>query len=192
MKERKNYAKIFWNFLQKDTWPSFATTLILAFIIIKFVFFPLLSLITGTALPLVIVESCSMYHQEYGFEKIFESSNLYDQNNIGLGETNLWDFPNGFNKGDVIFIIGVKEPKIGDVLVFNAGSTHPLIHRVISEEPIGTKGDNRITNSAQLPTERNISKDQLIGKALFKIPAIGWIKLIFFEFGRPTHQRGIC
>jgi len=60
-------------FLQEDSWASFGVTLLLAFVIIKFIFFPGLSLITGTSLPLVIVESCSMYHHEDGFDNTFES-----------------------------------------------------------------------------------------------------------------------
>ena len=66
-------VKKFWNFLQEDSWPSFFATLVIAFVVIKFVFFPGLSFLTGSSLPLVIVESCSMYHHEDGMEKSFES-----------------------------------------------------------------------------------------------------------------------
>jgi signal peptidase I len=184
--------KKFYNFLQKDSWASFITTLFIAFIIIKFIFFPGLSLITGTTLPLVIVESCSMYHHEKGFEKILESD-IYDSHGIDLEDTTNWIFQNGFNKGDVIFVLEAKNIEIGDVIIFNGGLQHPLIHRVIEVgEDYGTKGDNYITNSGQLASERSILEDQLVGKALFKIPFIGWAKLIFFETGRPASQRGMC
>ena len=182
-----------WKFLQEDSWPSLLVTLLLAFVIIKFIFFPGLSFITGTQLPLVIVESCSMYHHENGFEKTF-TSEVYEDQEISIEDTNRWDFQNGFSKGDVIFVVGAKEVEVGDVIIFNAGNKYPLIHRVISSEKgeYSTKGDNYKTNSKQLPSEKSISEEQLVGKALFKIPFVGWAKLIFFEAGRQEDQRGMC
>ena len=47
----------FWKFLKADTWQSWLISMILLVIIIKFIFFPLLSLITGSSLPLVVVDS---------------------------------------------------------------------------------------------------------------------------------------
>ena len=188
-----NPIKRFYNFLKKDTWPSFLVTLILAFIIIKFIFFPVLSYLTGSPLPLVIVESCSMHHYEKGFSKIFETSNIYGKYDVKLEDTSNWDFQNGFNKGDVIFVVGPKNAKVGDVIIFNGGSSHPLIHRLIKvDDTFSTKGDNYLTNSEQLPSEKKINKEQIIGKALFRVPAIGWIKLIFFEASRPQSARGLC
>jgi signal peptidase I len=187
--------KKFWKFLQKDSWPSFAVTLLIAFIIIKFIFFPGLSLITGTGLPLVIVESCSMYHHEPGFENTFENS-IYKENNLSIEDTVNWDFQNGFSKGDIIFVIGAKNVEVGDVVIFNSGNpriTHPIIHRVIkNDESYGTKGDNYKSNTVQSPYEKAIHEDQLVGKALFKVPFIGWTKLIFFEPGRDPQDRGPC
>ncbi len=187
-----NVYKRFWGFLQEDSWSSFIVTLALAFIIIKLVFFPGLSLITGTSLPLVIVESCSMYHHEDGFEKTFESS-VYEDYGITLEDTDNWVFQNGFSKGDVIFVVGAKNIEIGDVIIFNGGMQYPLIHRVVGVgDSYATKGDNYKTNSRQLSSEKNISGDQIVGKALFKVPFVGWIKLIFFEGGRTQSQRGLC
>lgn len=178
--------------MQEDSWPSFAVTLLLAFIIIKFIFFPGLSLVTGANLPLVIVESCSMYHYENGFEKIFESP-VYENYEISLEDSFKWAFQNGLNKGDVVFVVGAKNIEIGDVIIFHGGAHHPLIHRVVEAgDSYATKGDNYKTNSRQLPSEKDISEEQLIGKALFRVPFVGWIKLIFFEFGRPIENRGIC
>ncbi|MCR4284425.1 MAG: hypothetical protein NUV97_00060 [archaeon] len=192
MENEGNSFKRFWKFLNKDTWASFIVTLVLAFFIIKFVFFPLLSLLTGTPLPLVIVESCSMYHHEEGFNKTFESS-VYEENGITIEDTKGWDFQNGFSKGDIIFVVSPKNAKVGDVIIFNGNSQYPLIHRVISDEGVyATKGDNYKTNSEQLPVEKSINKDYVIGKALFKIPAIGWMKLIFFEGRKAERNRGLC
>ncbi|MDH3353151.1 MAG: signal peptidase I [Nanoarchaeota archaeon] len=188
----EGYLNKTWKFLQEDSWSSFAATLIIAFITIKFIFFPTLSLITGTQLPLVIVESCSMYHHEDGFEKTFESP-VYENHNVSIEDTKNWIFQNGFSKGDVIFVVEAKDIKIGDVIIFNGGTTHPLIHRVIKTgDYYETKGDNDKTNMVQLAQEKYISENQLVGKALFKVPFIGWAKLIFFEGKQNPRNRGLC
>ena len=184
--------KKFWAFLKKDSWSSFAVTLLIAFIVIKFIFFPGLSLIMGTSLPIVIVESCSMYHQDPGFENTFTSP-IYKKYGINIGDTKGWDFPNGFSKGDLIFVIRAKDIEVGDVIIFHGGTTNPLIHRVVNANgTYSTKGDNYKTNSQQLASEMNIKEEQILGKALFKIPAVGWAKLIFFESGRPVSEKGLC
>jgi len=192
MKKVVDCWKKFWVFLKKDSWASFAVTLLLAFVIIKFVFFPGLSLITGTGLPLVIVESCSMYHHDAGFDNTFESD-VYEDYGLSLADTDNWIFQNGFNKGDVIFVVGAKNVEVGDVIIFNGGAQHPLIHRVVEvDDGYATKGDNYKTNAKQLSMEKDISEEQVIGKALFKVPFIGWAKLIFFEASRSPHERGLC
>lgn len=191
-----NFFKSYWkktrDFLNDDSWASFIVTLLLAFVIIKFVFFPGLSFISGTSLPLVIVESCSMYHHEAGLEKTFESP-VYSDYGISLEDTGDWDFQNGLNKGDVVFVIGVDGPEVGDVIIFNGEAVHPLIHRVVKDDlSYATKGDNYKTNSRQLNSEKEIKEEQIIGKALFKIPFVGWAKLIFFEGMRSPNDRGLC
>jgi len=40
--------------------------------------------------------------------------------------------------------------------------------------------------------EKDISKENIIGKSYVKIPLLGWIKLIFFEFKKPVNERGFC
>ena len=192
MRPIKKYWKRSWDFLQEDSWISFAVTLLLAFIIIKFVFFSGLSILTGTSLPLVIVESCSMYHHEAGLEKTFESQ-VYEDYGITLEDTVDWDFQNGLNKGDMIFVVSAENLKVGDVIIFNGGIANPLIHRVVGVgDTYSTKGDNYKTNSKQLPSEKVIEKDRLVGKALFKVPFVGWAKLIFFEGTRAPKDRGLC
>ena len=188
----------FWEFLRGDSWGALVVTLLLAFILIKFIFFPALSLVTGTSLPLVIVESCSMYHED-GLEEVLENS-LYGRWGIDFEDTACWDFRDGMSKGDVIFVVGVDEVEVGDVIIFMPeGSTtpYPIIHRVVSLNPIQTKGDHNDGqlnggNNAHGTDETNISKDRIIGKALFKVPLVGWAKLIFFEGARAPSERGLC
>ena len=98
-------------------------------------------------------------------------------------------FKNGLNKGDIIFISNHGTKNIGDIIIFEAGTQHPLIHRLIVDDPKGTKGDH---NAGQLSIEKNIEEEKIIGKSVAKIPLLGWLKLIFFEPLRPESQRGFC
>jgi len=191
--ENKNIFVRFWRFLKKDTWGSFIVTLLIAFIVIKFIFFPLLSLVTGTPLPLVIVESCSMYHSD-GMEQVFTSP-VYEEYNLTLNDSKKWGFQNGLNKGDIIFVISPKKAKIGDIIIFQASTANPIIHRVISINEQGyysTKGDNFKTNSQMLNEEKIIAPERAVGKAVFRIPYLGWLKLIFYESSRSPEDRGLC
>jgi hypothetical protein len=194
-KNFKDYFKRFIDFLKEDSWKSLIVTLILAFLFIKLIFFPVLSFITGTTLPLVIVESCSMYHSE-SLQEI-TTNFQYKLKEVNLEEINNWPFQNGINKGDIIFVLGAKNLKVGDVLIFaNKDNANPIIHRIIQIREndgninyITTKGDN---NPDLLEIEEKILPENFIGKASFRIPYLGWIKLIFYEWTRVPSQRGLC
>lgn len=199
----KKYWENFWFvFWKDDSFKGWVISIIFLFILIKGLFFPILELTTGTELPLVIVESCSMYHQG----NILSNSNKWWDNHenkyqeFDLTKTNFQDFilKKGFNKGDILFIIKAKPEKlnIGDIIIFNANYRNPIIHRIINIEEtnegriFSTMGDN---NNGQLSIERQISEDQLIGKASIKlVPYAGWIKLIFFEKTKSSSERGFC
>lgn len=200
----KESLKKFWNFLKEDSWPSFFASLIIALILIKFVLFPTLSFVTGTSLPLVIVESCSMYHS-MDLDQIM-ANKIYSDHGLTINETDSWVLKNGFSKGDIIFVVGAKNIEVGDVVIFDGGRANPIIHRVIGikdengKKVYEAKGDN---NLAQIvpgcnggvcwtTDEKNIREDQLIGKAVLKVPVIGWVKLIFFDWMKPVDQRGFC
>ena len=181
--------KKFWRFLKQDTWPSFFVSLILIVLIIKFILFPLLSLLLSTPLPLVVVESCSMYHP-VAFDGWWDrSAGWYEAENISRATFAAFPFKNGLNKGDIILVTGRSSYQQGDVIIFAAETRYPIIHRLIHEQPRATKGDN---NPDQLPFERNISEKVLVGKAVARVPLLGWIKLIFFEPLKPAHLRGFC
>jgi signal peptidase I len=198
---KSSFIKKFWNFLNEDSWASWVVSLILLIIIIKFLVFPGLSLATGSKLPLVVVESCSMYHPESFEDWWFRNSAWYTNRNITKTIFESFPMKNGFTKGDIIIVWGYSDYKKGDIIIFKPTSgpagQNPIIHRIVSTSPIGTKGDH---NSAQLQAvnngqgldETNILRENIIGKAVFKIPLLGWVKLIFFEFARPPEQRGFC
>jgi len=199
----KKFWKKLWYILWEDqSLKGWVFSIIFLFVFIKFIFLPGLSLLTGTALPIAIVESCSMYHKadifsnfDSWWERHENKYSPYIINNLDFDE---FPLKKGFNKGDILFIIKAKPEKIeiGDIIIFDADKKNPLIHRVIKIEQkngeyfFSTIGDN---NWGQLESEKIISENQLVGKAVFKIvPFIGWGKLIFFEATRPASERGFC
>ncbi|MFA5993171.1 MAG: hypothetical protein WC796_05685 [Candidatus Pacearchaeota archaeon] len=201
-----NYLKRFWNFMWngESIW-SWVTFMIVAFIVIRFIFFPTLSFVTGTNLPIVIVESCSMYHGENFDNWWATKGNWYTNRNITKEQFQTFKFTNGFTKGDIFFVVGAKKSdiKVGDIIIFNSGSQgRPIIHRVISLDPIQTKGDHNdgqfAPQMSQLSNpegidETNIKESQIIGKVVgFKLPFLGWIKLIFYEPFRQSYEKGFC
>lgn len=204
--ERTNDRNIFvrfWRFLQEDSWQSWLVSLVLLVVLIRFVLFPLLSLATGSTLPLVVIESCSMYHNS-NFDTWWNANSAwYESHNITKADFETFPFKNGLNKGDIIFVWGRSSYNIGDVIIFqpNSGSSapHPIIHRVVAENPFQTKGDNNIAQltagnpgNVENIDETNISPNQIIGKSVFRIPYLGWIKLVFFEPFKAPQDRGFC
>jgi len=202
-KEVKEYWKKFWFLLWKDesVW-GWIFSIIFIFLFIKFIFFPVLSLITGTSLPLAIVESCSMYHQGGIFSNLDSWWSRHDSkySNLNMTKSEFIDFSlkNGFNKGDILFIVGTnpEKLKIGDVIIFNGGQKNPIIHRIINireengKRIFSTEGDN---NNGQLSVEKDINENQIIGKAIFKlVPYVGWGKLIFYESQQLPENKGFC
>jgi len=210
-KIKKGFKK-FWFLLWKDnSIKGWLFSLVFLFVFIKFIFFPVLSLATGTALPLAIVESCSMYHQG----NVFSSSNewfqrhdsKYSELEITKDEFQKFNFNRGFGKGDILFIVGTNPSKLkmGDIITFKSGTRDiPVIHRIIAiKEENGkrvftTIGDNNAkilipSNNVGGVDEREIQEEQIVGKAVFRIiPALGWVKLIFFESLRSESERGFC
>lgn len=188
----KEATKKFWHFLWKeDSIWSWIASIIFAFVIVKFIFFPVLSLILGAQMPLVIVESESMTHNTGFFGDTLsltsnfnefwkESGRWYEANNITQEQASSWNFRTGIDMGDIVVVSRAKNLKVGEVIIFNANQKHPIIHRIVSieeknnEKIYSTKGDN---NPAQLIIEKEIKESQIIGKALARIPKVGWVKL---------------
>lgn len=201
-KIKKSWDK-FWFLLWKDnSLKGWVFSILFLFIFIKLIFLPTLSLIAGTSLPLAIVESCSMYHDGNLFSNNdawwLRHENKYAGFDISQILFDSFRFRDGLNKGDILFIVKAKPEKlkVGDIIIFNAGTRNPIIHRLVKIENnngtyiFSTIGDN---NPAQLSAEQKISEEQLVGKAVFKIaPSLGWGKLIFFEGTRSPSERGFC
>jgi signal peptidase I len=208
---KKGFKKFWFLLWQDNSIKGWIFSLLFLFIFIKFIFFPGLSLITGTALPLAIVESCSMYHQGNVFSDFnswFDKhTTKYEAINITKEEFQTFTLDDGFSKGDILFMVKADPNtlKIGDIILFNSGtSSTPVIHRIINiqevdgEKIFTTMGDNNNAiltpgNNLGQVDERNIKPDQLVGKAIFRVtPWLGWIKLIFYEGSKPESERGFC
>ncbi|MEK6886958.1 MAG: hypothetical protein AABW88_03930 [Nanoarchaeota archaeon] len=190
MKFKQNLKK-FWHFVwEDDSLLSWIVNIILAFVLIKFIIFPVLGFILGSEFPLVAVVSSSMDH-DAKFDIwwnssaacgsfICKQSDYYKQFGITKEQFKTFPFKNGFSKGEVMVLTSPKNLELGDVIVFISKEGKPIIHRVISLNPLETKGDK---NPAQIQTEflneKNVGQYTLIGKASLRIPFIGYVKIVF-------------
>ncbi len=184
-KFKKSLKKI-WYFVWEDNsiW-SWIVNIILAFVIVYFLIYPGLGLLFGTSLPVVAVVSESMEHNRLNFDEFYQKqASFYEENNIKKEDFGKFPFKNGFNKGDIMILFKAdpKKIEIGDVIVYRADHRDPIIHRVvkISKENEGnyytTKGDN--VNRIQ-DFERIIWEKDLLGRAVLRIPYLGWVKIGF-------------
>ena len=197
-KDANTPLKKVWYFIwYDDSALSWIVNVILAFILIKYVVYPFLGLVLGTSFPIVAVVSESMEHNT-NFNSWWEKyAQWYTDKGITKEQFAAFSFRNGFNKGDIIFLIH-KEPQeiqMGDVIVFISHRLDPrpdpIIHRVVGkwdEKGIHfqTKGDNNgraldDCDNTGCIDETDIWEKQVLGKALLRIPLLGWIKIIFVE-----------
>lgn len=193
----KNLFKKTWWFLwESDSIWSWLANIVLAFVLIKFVVYPGLGLLLGTDFPVVAVVSGSMEHDgsfdEWLAYDAFCSGQRctqeewYAAHGISKQAFEGYAFANGFNKGDIMILKGIepKNIKIGNVIVFmSSKESEPIIHRVVKiyqDEATGfvfiTKGDHNLDSGA---VDTDIREEEVVGKAVFRIPMIGWVKIIF-------------
>ena len=176
----KELLKKTWRFIwYEDSLLSWIVNIILAFIIVKFLIYPGLGLVFGTSYPIVAVVSGSMDHNGNFDSWWSNQGDIYKQYNISKEKFKNFKFKNGFNKGDIMILFKAKNIEIGDVIVFRGDVKDPIIHRVIKlENGIQTKGD---ANTASRGDEINIDAKNIYGRAVFKVPYLGWIKLAFVD-----------
>ena len=198
----KRIAGKVWHFLwHEDSVASWIANIIVAFIVIKFLFYPALGALLGTSYPIVAVVSGSMEHDhsyedwwvtpcliggkslQYTDGTIVTPEHMYARFNITKATFDTFSFRNGFNKGDLMILYSPKNVAVGDVLVYSAsGFSDPIIHRVVQESDIDgsliyqSQGDH---NCQQNPFEKSITTQQVLGKAVVRIPLLGWIKIGF-------------
>ena len=186
-KNRFMRIKEIWDFIWSNTILSWVATLALSFLIANFVFYPVAGFVLQTNQPIVVVISGSMEHNGKNHDEWWSlKEQEYKKHGIDKETFYEFSFRVGLNKGDLIVLRG-KQPSeisVGDVIVFDAGSwlNEPTIHRVVaktetneSEYVFSTKGDN---NNNQLDFEKQIKEEEILGVAFFKIPLLGYIKVI--------------
>ena len=175
-----------WHFIwHEDSLLSWLVNLILAFVIVKWVVYPVIGLLLSTSYPIVAVVSGSMEHNGQTFEEWWAANGQwYEERFITQEEFSTYSFVNGFNKGDIMLLKGVgpKDIKVGDVLVYESPShSNPIIHRIVGIEEgeqlqMITKGDNNAQADSAAVHEQQITRT---GKAIFRVPWLGWIKIGF-------------
>ncbi|MBI2574284.1 signal peptidase I [Candidatus Woesearchaeota archaeon] len=186
----KKRLKGLWHFIWDDNsiW-SWAVNVILAFVLIKFVVYPVLGLVLGTTHPIVAVVSGSMEHEGKPFEAWWEANKAYYES-IGIKKKDFESFTmkNGFNRGDIIILNRAEKDKLkqGDIIVFRSKRPDPIIHRITgfntAQGSFMTKGDhNPSPISDDTLNENNVGSSSIIGKAALKIPFLGYIKIWFVD-----------
>ena len=84
-----------------------------------------------------------------------------------------------FFRGDMIVVYGTRDVEVGDIIVFDVPDRkYPIIHRVNSTNDgiITTKGDHNL-----YPDPWRTTEDKIHGRAVLKIPLLGWVKILFVE-----------
>lgn len=161
----------------------------------------LLGYTLNTDTPVVAVFSCSMAHNDYNnwFCSLqpnevcgksmdgLDTTNLddywklcgdwYESRNISKEEFKSFSSKNGLEVGDMIVVLKTDKISVGDIIIFDTDiRKFPIIHRVydVSNGAYLTKGDNNAAPDSFV-------KGKIHGKAILKIPLLGWVKILFTE-----------
>jgi len=187
----KNKWKEIWDFIwHEDSVASWLVNIVLAFILIKFIVYPGLGFLLSTSFPIVAVVSSSMEH-DVGFNGWWDANAAwYEDKGIGYEEFNEFPFKTGFNKGDIMVLIGKKPENIdlGDIIVFRSSRPDPIIHRVVRKwqdegaYKFHTKGDNNPDSiKGKYLDETSIYEDSVLGVAVIRVPFLGYVKIWFVD-----------
>ena len=203
----KEFTKKTWNFFWKeDSIWSWLANVVVAFVVIKFIIYPVLGVLLGTSYPIVAVVSESMEHGLYNnrlcdqylaeFPESFDNywevcGSWYEEQGIDKQQFQRFSFKNGFNKGDVIVLWRPSNLEIGDILVFQANKPQPIIHRIVKvwdedgKTYYQTKGDHNGDSDSRTIQETKISEERIFGKGIVRIPYLGWLKILFVDAVKP-------
>ena len=201
---KKNWLKKFWDFVwNDDSLLSWIVSVALTLFLIYFVIYPAASFALDSDYPIVAIISTSMEHSlnknsdgyfmcgvlfQRHFRPDFDRwwsicGDWYENVNIFQSDFENFRFKNGLYKGDVIISSG-KNPVIGDIIIFNANSNIPVIHRVVDifeedgERFFITKGDNNPDVNSAIGEDK-ISEEDVLGIAKFRIPYLGYLRIFF-------------
>lgn len=158
----------------------------------------LLGTALSTSMPIVAVVSSSMDHgigsgypcniMVTNYTESFDNwwglcGHTYEKFNITKEDFANFPFRDGFKIGDMPVVHGSDSYRVGDVIVYEAGQSAPIIHRIVKINEDGTyqtKGDH---NAGQNPYEYSIKKEQIYGRVIFIIPKLGYFKVFASMFG---------
>ena len=185
-----------------EGWFGSIVYLFLGFVI-AYSFNVFLGYVLNTDTPVVAVYSCSMEHNDYNNwwqechlppnevcgKKVdsYDTTNFddywklcggwYESNNISKEEFQSFTFKNGLEVGDMVVVMNTENVRVGDIIIFSSDIRKvPIIHRVYS-----TDGSNYMTKGDNNASPDFLSQKVVHGKALFKIPLLGWVKILFTQ-----------
>ena len=175
--DMKKRLKKFWHFFwHEESIASYIVFFIVAYIILKYVAFPIFLFAFGLS-DVTAVMTTSMVHTNPNFENTYYG--WLETRNISREQTMDWPFQNGLQVGDAIFVKKVKKEEIqlGDVIVYYAPTGVSIIHRVVNIEDsvYTTKGD---ANPNPLSFENEIPLELIKGEAIYKIPFFGYPRVL--------------
>lgn len=212
-KKLRLHSKKTWKFLWDDdsVW-SWLANVIIAFLVIRFILYPVLGVVLGTSYPIVAVISESMEHGTHNdiicsrhFKEFPESfdqfwlvcGEWYKKRGISKEQFKTFPFHNGFRKGDVIVLWRADKDNLdlGDILVFQGTKPQPIIHRIVKiweengEYFYQTKGDHNKKSIGGSFGEEKIAEERVFGKGIFRVPYLGWVKILFVDAVKPLGIR---
>jgi signal peptidase I len=198
------YLKRAWKFFwHEDSVASWIANIVVAFLVIRYIVYPLLAIVLGTGFPIVAVISESMEHGTHkgvicgqSFKEFSDSFDnywdvcgyWYEENGITKEEFKQFPFSNGFYKGDVIILWRADKSNliVGDILVFQANKPQPIIHRIVKtwqndadKHFYQTKGDHNSQSISNQLGETEIGEERVLGQGIIRIPYLGWVKILF-------------
>jgi hypothetical protein len=190
-KSYKTNLRKFWKFFwEEDSFLSLILNIIVAFVLMKYLIYPIIGLVLSTTHPIVAVVSQSMEHPGTFDSWWNQHEPIYSELNISEDEFRDFPYKNGFNTGDIMVLKGKKTEKIevGDVLVFNGNKDYPIIHRIVDiyvedgKTYFKTKGDNNLgfgEYELKIPLDKVIGYDKYSRSsiAILRVPYVGYIKM---------------
>lgn len=126
--------------------------------------------------------------------------NFYENRNISKEKFSNFPIKNGFSRGDLLIIMGTDNYSVGDVVVYHLENLNSdeemckrfkifikqrgidrVVHRIIAVEngEYIVKGDHN-----EIADQCRLKKEQFLGKVIFVIPKIGYLKIIPSEILR--------
>ena len=181
MKAKSLFRKFWHIYWEDNSILSYIVFFIVAYLVLKFVAFPIFLFAAGLS-DVTAVMTESMVHYKDVNHTYYE---WMLEHNFTMDQIENFPFPNGLNVGDVIFVKKVHSPdeiKLGDVIVFYGPRGYSIIHRVVEKvnDTFTTKGD---ANPRSAYYETNIKFEDIKGKAIFKVPYLGYPRVLLGKLG---------